>query len=46
MEEFVRLIAAGHIDVRPLITPESALDDALQAYEYGGWTRVEQPGFV
>ncbi|HXA51672.1 MAG TPA: bi-domain-containing oxidoreductase [Candidatus Acidoferrum sp.] len=33
MEEFVRLIAAGRIDVRPLITHEYALDDAPKAYD-------------
>jgi predicted dehydrogenase len=33
MEEFLRLIAAGRIDVRPLITHEYALDDAPQAYD-------------
>jgi predicted dehydrogenase len=33
MEEFVRLIAAGRIDVRPLITHQYALEDAPKAYD-------------
>jgi predicted dehydrogenase/threonine dehydrogenase-like Zn-dependent dehydrogenase len=33
MEEFVRLIAAGRIDVRPLITHQFALDEAPKAYD-------------
>jgi predicted dehydrogenase/threonine dehydrogenase-like Zn-dependent dehydrogenase len=33
MEEFLRLIAAGRIDVRPLVTHEFALDDAAKGYD-------------
>jgi len=33
MEEFLRLIAAGRIDVRPLVTHEFALDEAPKAYD-------------
>ena len=33
MEEFLRLIAAGRIDVRPLVTHEFALDEASRAYD-------------
>ena len=33
MEEFLRLIGAGRIDLGPLITHEFALDDAAQGYE-------------
>jgi predicted dehydrogenase len=33
MEEFLRLIAAGRIDVRPLVTHEFALEDAPKAYD-------------
>jgi predicted dehydrogenase len=33
MEEFLRLLSAGRIDVRPLITHEFALDDASRAYD-------------
>jgi predicted dehydrogenase/threonine dehydrogenase-like Zn-dependent dehydrogenase len=33
MGEFVRLIAAGRIDVRPLITHQFALDEAPKAYD-------------
>src|SRR6516165_9786471 len=33
MEEFLRLIAAGRIDMRPLVTHEFTLDDAPKAYD-------------
>ena len=33
MEEFLRLIAAGRIDVGPLVTHEFALDEAPKAYD-------------
>jgi predicted dehydrogenase len=33
MEEFLRLIAAGRIDVRPLVTHEFVLDEAAKAYD-------------
>lgn len=33
MEEFLRLMAEGRIDVQPLITHEYALEDAPQAYQ-------------
>jgi predicted dehydrogenase len=33
MEEFLRLIAAGRIDMRPLVTHEFGLDDAPKAYD-------------
>jgi len=33
MEEFLRLMAVGKIDVKPLISHEFALDDAPKAYE-------------
>ena len=33
MEEFLRLMATGRIDVRPLITHRYALDDAPKAYD-------------
>ena len=33
MEEFLRLIATGRIDVRPLITHEFSLDEAAKAYD-------------
>ncbi|HEX8370382.1 MAG TPA: bi-domain-containing oxidoreductase [Pyrinomonadaceae bacterium] len=33
MEEFLRLISAGRVDVKPLISHEYALEDAPRAYE-------------
>jgi len=33
MEEFLRLIAAGRVNVQPLVTHEFALDEAAQAYD-------------
>jgi predicted dehydrogenase len=33
MEEFLRLIAVGRIDVRPLVTHEFALEEAPKAYD-------------
>jgi predicted dehydrogenase len=33
MEEFLRLIAGGRVDVRPLITHEYVLDNASKAYD-------------
>lgn len=33
MEEFLRLVAVGRVNVRPLISHEFALDDAPKAYE-------------
>jgi len=33
MEEFLRLIETGRVDVRPLITHEFALDDAAKGYD-------------
>jgi predicted dehydrogenase/threonine dehydrogenase-like Zn-dependent dehydrogenase len=33
MEEFLRLVATGRIDVRQLVTHEYALDDAARAYD-------------
>lgn len=33
MEEFLRLVSVGKVDVKPLITDEFVLDDASKAYE-------------
>ena len=33
MEEFLRLLAAGRVDVRPLVTHEFALEEASRAYD-------------
>jgi predicted dehydrogenase len=33
MEEFLRLLAAGRVDVRPLVTHEFALEEAPRAYD-------------
>ena len=33
MEEFLRLMAAGRVDVRPLVTHEFALEEAPRAYD-------------
>ncbi len=33
MEEFLRLMSVGRVDVKPLITHEYALEDAAKAYE-------------